>query len=383
MDTEPIAKLYANLSYFDEYGGSVFLFVLINILAIYLHFYVYILSNAQAIKDDWPNNKCKAQYIPFAGLIADTGTLTAAQYTEKNFAECNQNILTSMTGTFFAPLTGALGAVGGIITKLLENAGVAKGALNKLQRTSRGILPKIQEQLSIFITPIKIIFLGIKDMMLKMRGVLVTLIYFIFSGILTGKALFGAIMQLCIIAAIALFAILVVMLVNPFTAIIGVSLIVPFTIMEALLVTFIIFTNSLGVQATLSKPKFKFPKPAKICFHPQTIIRLHDGSACEIQHAPLGAILENGSKINAVMHIHNDDSDESPLYWLHNILVTGSHYVQKEEKFIHVADHPEAIAQSKIKSDFYICLITSDHKIKIGDLIFWDWEDDLLDLANN
>jgi hypothetical protein len=59
-----------------------------------------------------------------------------------------------------------------------------------------------------------------------------------------------------------------------------------------------------------------------------------------------------------------------------NIHVTGSHLVfdDSKKKFVKVSDYYKA-EKSKVKTEWFSCLITSDHKIKIGSEIFWDWED--------
>ena len=43
-------------------------------------------------------------------------------------------------------------------------------------------------------------------------------------------------------------------------------------------------------------------------------------------------------------------------------------------KFIPVEKYTKA-QLSKVESKWFSCLITSNHKIKIGNEIFWDWED--------
>jgi hypothetical protein len=46
--------------------------------------------------------------------------------------------------------------------------------------------------------------------------------------------------------------------------------------------------------------------------------------------------------------------------------------------FVPVEKYPKAILVSDVKSDWFSCLITSDHNIKIGNKRFWDWDDYLI-----
>lgn len=112
------------------------------------------------------------------------------------------------------------------------------------------------------------------------------------------------------------------------------------------------------------------------CFHPNTKIKLKNGETVKMQDVKLGSTLENGSRVVSVMQIDNTINPE-PLYKISDIYVTGSHLIKEEGKFhfIPVKDHPHAIKQTQVKSDVYSCLITDTHLIKVGDYMFWDWED--------
>ena len=59
-----------------------------------------------------------------------------------------------------------------------------------------------------------------------------------------------------------------------------------------------------------------------------------------------------------------------------DIYVTGSHLIYDKSKkmFICVADYEKA-EKTSITSEWFSCLITSNHKISIGTELFWDWED--------
>ena len=128
-----------------------------------------------------------------------------------------------------------------------------------------------------------------------------------------------------------------------------------------------------------------FFKPAEglmkihTCFHPNTQIKLKNGQIYFIKDIPLGSILENGARVQIILNLEKTE----PLYLIKNmgvnesdIYVSGSHFILYNNKYILVKNYPLAISQTTIQSDNYISLITSDHTIKIGQLTFWDWEDD-------
>jgi len=137
------------------------------------------------------------------------------------------------------------------------------------------------------------------------------------------------------------------------------------------------------MQSTWNGPPGQMVKAiGGMCFYPETKVKLKDGTVVNMKDLNLGDILENGSRVDVIMKLKNIYSEN--LYKIKNnfgnIYVTGSHmiYSEKDKKYIEVKNHSDAIEQKEIKSDWFSCLITDDHKIKIGDYTFWDWEDDIL-----
>jgi hypothetical protein len=111
------------------------------------------------------------------------------------------------------------------------------------------------------------------------------------------------------------------------------------------------------------------------CFSPETLIKLQDGNEVAMKDLKLGDVLINGSVVKATMEILNETD---PYYKLPgDILVTGSHYVKDGDVFKRVKDLEKAERTDKIEKVVY-CLVTSDHKIPVGEYIFWDWEDNLV-----
>lgn len=121
------------------------------------------------------------------------------------------------------------------------------------------------------------------------------------------------------------------------------------------------------------------------CFHPETNVQLENGQIVFIKDLNLGDVLVGGSIVEATMKIDNR-TDPEQLYVLKgrgvgntDIYVTGSHmiYDQITKKFIKVNEYVSADLTGN-QTDWFSCLITSDHKIQIGTELFWDWEDHLI-----
>jgi hypothetical protein len=100
-----ITKMYEKLTYFDHYGFSFILFIIITIVLIVFIGSCIALQNIQPIKKDWANQRCKPYIIPIAGFINKPPNMSFNDFTSQNFTYCTQNILKGITGFAVEPLT--------------------------------------------------------------------------------------------------------------------------------------------------------------------------------------------------------------------------------------------------------------------------------------
>lgn len=125
------------------------------------------------------------------------------------------------------------------------------------------------------------------------------------------------------------------------------------------------------------------------CFHPDTKIKLRNGMVKYIKDIDLGDILEDGSIVEITLKIDNKKEDIS-LYKIkdtgvngEDIYVTGSHLIYDSctNLFIPVQNYSKSEISTDFHSDWFVCLITNSHNIKIGSELFWDWEDHYIKLT--
>jgi len=149
---------------------------------------------------------------------------------------------------------------------------------------------------------------------------------------------------------------------------------------------YILDGSIMTMQSMWSGPPGQMVQALGKCFHPNTPIELASNETVPMKKIKQGDILKDGSKVIATMKIDNSGQEPETLYKVKmnqekpdTIYVTGSHMIYDENKckFVHVRDYKEAV-KSKKKLKWFSCLITDTHKIKIGEKIFWDWEDFLL-----
>jgi hypothetical protein len=262
------------------------------------------------IRENWPLYRCNPPYWIFSENISE------------DFTYCVQNTQMNMMGYLLQPLNymiSSLTSVGGQFNEAINNIRVMFSSI-------RGFVSDIiQNVFGVFLNLIvefQKIIISIKDMVGKMIGIVVTIMYVLDGSIKT-------------------------------------------------------------MNSAWSGPPGQLVRAIGSCFHPHTEITLSNGTHCKMENAPLGAELQDGGQIFAVLKI--DNPKKEPLYKIkgkeQDIYVTGEHFVldkTNDNKWVQVKDYKYAEIQPDFIPEYFSCLITTNRRIKIDDEVFWDWEDDEL-----
>jgi hypothetical protein len=239
----------------------------------------------------------------------------------RDFTHCVQNIQVSSMGPLLQPLTNITGSLTNVVSGFTEDLNNVRNVISSIRFNMGGIFGLILGVFANVVLEFQKITIAIKDMMGKNIGVMS-----VFMNIMDGS-----------------FKTVGSMWNGP----------------------------TGGLVRTLGK-----------CFHPETSVRLKNGQIVFMKDLNLGDVLENGSIVESTMRINNKTNPEQ-LYVLKgsgvngvDIYVTGSHFIynKRDKKFIPVSTFDKAEITNK-QTDWFSCLITSDHKIQIGSEVFWDWED--------
>ena len=240
---------------------------------------------------------------------------------ESNFTYCIQTMQTNMMGNFLQPLTFITNSMGSTLGNFSTEINSIRGMFDKVRGFSSNTSQSIMGVFLNLVIEFEKITISIKDLIGKTIGILTTIMYVMDGSIMT-------------------------------------------------------------MQSTWNGPPGQMVRALGKCFYPETRIKLKCGAVLPIKDIHLGDVLENGSVVYAVMKIDNQYEPED-IYRIpgcgidqDDIYVTGSHLVYDKnlDLFITVDRYIKS-EKSKIKLEWLSCLITSDHKIKIGSETFWDWED--------
>jgi len=111
---------------------------------------------------------------------------------------------------------------------------------------------------------------------------------------------------------------------------------------------------------------------------------MNDGSQKKIIHIEVGDILSDNNVVTSKIKV---TSKGSTMYSLNGVIVSDSHIVNYETKWIPVSQHPLALKYDSYNEEYLYCLNTTEKIIKINNLIFTDWDeiydDSLNKIVNN
>jgi hypothetical protein len=373
MDSNPglgkLIKIYEKLGYIDQYGGSVFLFIIISIILFFIVSYCITASNAADISKDWPNQRCNLAIIPYAGFITHPDGVTAIEYTQENFNYCTQQILSSITGSAIQPYAFIIAIFNGIVTGLNSSVQAIRVIFDRIRNVIQEIVKNIMNRLMNIMVPIQTIILGARDILGKMMGTMTTTLFTALGSYYALKSLLGAIAQFIANTLIAL-AILIAIL-----FIIGV-LFPPAAITAGVMSGFFLaisvpFALLLGFMGeVLGIYGYRIPRLK--CFDKNTSILLNDGTSKKISEIKIGDILKNNNEVTAFIKV---ETKGSIMYYLDGILVSDTHIVNYKGKWIPVSKHPESMKCTEYNEPYLYCLNTSNKTIVINDIVFTDWDE--------
>ena len=366
-----ITKMYEKLTYFDHYGFSFILFIIITIVLIVFIGSCIALQNIQPIKKDWANQRCKPYIIPIAGFINKPPNMSFNDFTSQNFTYCTQNILKGITGFAVEPLTYITNNITKLMNYMKDATNDIRAITNKTRTFFATIIEEIMGRILNVMIPLQQIIIKFKDFTVKLQGTMTAGLFTAFGAYLTLKSLLGAIVKFIVSILIAMVAIIFVFWLFPFTwgtAIAGTATFVAITIPLALILTFM--TRVLGINTGLSIPGLK--KPSLKCFDKNTKITMYDGTCKNISEIVVGEKIAGNNLITSNIVV---ESYGSVMYKLFGVIVSDSHMVKYNDDWIRVDEHPYANKIEGYGEPYLYCINTENKVVKINDIVFSDWDE--------
>ena len=156
----------------------------INLIYVTLAFIVYIVGASyvvavKEIKNNWPVYRCNPMYMPLSDDISS------------DFVYCVQNIQTDFMGYLLQPLTFVTGTLSDSLSGMMEEINSARGMLGNIRLFSTDIFTSIFSVFLNLVIEFQKIIIGMRDLMGKTIGTVVTLLYIMDGSMKTMSSLWN------------------------------------------------------------------------------------------------------------------------------------------------------------------------------------------------
>jgi hypothetical protein len=360
-----INSVYDNLTYYDLYGTSIFLFFIITTIVILAITFSRIIQSKDEIASDWENQRCKPQNIPFAGYISKPTDKTAFEYTNENFQYCIQDILLNVTEKSLQPFNFMVDSLTSIFAKIGEAIQKIREILASIRENVKKIAKDIMNRTLNILTPIQTMLISLTDTFNKTQGILTAGLYTALGSYYTLQALMGAILELIIKMLISLVIMIVGLWLVPFTQPMAATLSAVF-LSIAIPLAIIVFVMKKVLHIESSKiPKLR-------CFDENTNFKLYNKKKIKIKDLKLGDKLDDESIVISKIKVTSTDLK---MYNLNGIIVSESHIIKYKDKWIMVKEHPNAKVLLKYDNPYLYCINTTKKVFELNGILYTDWDE--------
>ena len=368
-DFENTAKfingVYDNLTYYDLYGTSIFLFFILTFITILAFLYSRILLSKEDIASDWENQRCKPQNIPFAGYISKPSDKSAFEYTNENFQYCIQNILLNISEKSLQPFNFMIDSLASIFSRINESIQKIREILASIRNNIKKIVEDIMNRILNILIPLQTMLISLADMFNKTQGILTAGLYTALGSYYTLQSLMGAILELIVKMLIALVIMIVGLWLVPFTQPVAATMSAVFLSISIPLAIIAIFMKKYMHIESSKIPKLR-------CFDENTLFKLKTGENIKIKNLKLKNILSDDSIIISLFKISASDLT---MYDLNGITVSESHVIKYNNKWIMVKNHPDAKLISNYNKPYIYCINTDKKVFELNKILYTDWDE--------
>jgi hypothetical protein len=210
------------------------------------------------------------------------------------------------------------------------------------------------------------IIISFKDFIAKVQGTMTAALFTVFGSYISLQSLLGVIVNFIVTILIALAAMIAIFWIFPFTwgtAITSTAIFVAISVPLAILLTFM--TDVLGINTNLTIPSVK-------CFDKNTLFKMNNGTIKSIMEVYVGEKLFDNSLITAKIVV---ETSNSVMYNLNGIIVSDSHIVSYNGKWVRVDEHPLSKKILHYSEPYLYCINTDKKTIILNDTIFSDWDE--------
>jgi hypothetical protein len=335
---------------------SVFITILMILATVVAITYLYVTLNIDYIKNDWDRQRCK-----YGIVIGDTN----------NLVHCDQGVLKDVVDTTTKPLYQSTTLVSKFYNLLKSQVEGVGQMLVYIKSQFANIIGRLVNMVYNLFIPIQVILTTFFTMFSKLKAILVAQLYFLISSLLTMKSFMAAIINAIIVVLVALAALIIALMIIPFGWGVALSFLAIFVSISIPLGTF-----AAAMSKVVNLNIHKIPSKPHVCFDKYTLVAMKNNPPCPIYKLKIGDVLQDGSIITSTLELSRQTAK---MYYLNNVLVTGTHLVKYKTTWITVENHPDSVYIPTYIEDTVYCVNTNTGLVSIGSTLFTDWNEMLPD----
>ncbi len=308
------------MSYFYDIMASILIFIVFGLI----FFGLALAALAKDIEKNWPKYKCNPAIMPFAGTFGkDSG---------KNFVECIGDIQKGFMGYFLGPIYYVIDLLSTMGEDLMNSLNMIRVMIDRIKERLMKVFGNVFGFLFNIVTQFQLMIVNVKDLLSKVLAVVWTITLLFQGAVITVRSTIN----------------------GPI--------------------------GDLLRHFGGGNPEKDYSTDVGDCFHRNTKMKMKNGKYKKMSKLNLGDKLFDGGEVRAILRIKGEKTN--PFYKIYSkeleeyILVSGTHFIKHPEtgKFIKVKDYEKSI-KTDLWDEELSCLVTSNNLIPVGELIFWDWED--------
>jgi len=340
-------KNFKNLETKHYIIALVYFFIMIILIGM-----IYRDKLTEYLDNNWKTVRCYPHVMPIAFLSNKAEGSNIFDKTSTNFVKCNTLIISQIIKIFTLPLMGVIKGLSSSFKSITGLLDKFRNMATILRNMFKVLVENIVERISNSHAAVIYLQEKIKNMIKKQTAIFEVIKHFLSS--------FPMLLYSFSHGPIPRFT-------TWLTRYIG------------LLITIIIFCLACSFGGLFVK--LATCPVCAICFDENTEIWEDEENKIQLKNIKL---LQDtrGGKVLGIIKIDNINED---LFNYNGIIVSGSHLILENAKWIRIED--SAIPEKYTEISNLVCLITSNHKIYIQDLIFSDYKEtddtDINKLINN
>lgn len=371
---ENIHKLYGSFGsgFFNKYGGSFFLSILVLITVVVFIIYINMKVNIVKIKENWNDLKCDPRYAPFAGMVVPEEGKSFFESGTENVQQCFNTVLREVSDQSLSPLYFVINDLKKVANETTDFINTSRKVSSNVRNSLKSIFSDVFSRLVNVMVPFQSMVINLKDIFSKMKASMITSMYPLLGMYYVLKSSIDLMYKVIVKILIGLAATIVVLWIFPFTW--GAAAAMT-SIFLMIMTPMLIMAVIMGDVFHLAPKKLpRKPRKRHHCFNGDFKIMTQRGEV-PINRLLPNDIINGNTRVTSVMKLARNDET---LYDLGNgLYVSGTHKIYNPyyKDFIYVANDGRFEKAIERNDQYLYCFNTSNKIIQMNGHLFLDYDE--------